>query len=137
MATKRLPMRQIREILQLKYEQKLSRRVIAGACGVSLGTVSEYLGRSRRAGLDWPLPVDLDDTALEARLFPPAGSSSRARVRPDLGHIHQELKRVGVTLHLLWEEYRETYPDGYGYSRFNDLPVGLRTGRGPGRRRDR
>ena len=121
MATKRLPMRQIREILRLKYEQKLSHRVIAGACGVSLGTVSEYLGRSRRAGLDWPLPVELDDTALEARLFPPTGSTSRERVPPDLEHIHQELKRVGVTLHLLWEEYRETHPDGYAYSRFCEI----------------
>ena len=54
MATKRLPMRQIREILRLKYEQQLSHRAIAGACRVSLGTVSEYLGRSRRAGLASP-----------------------------------------------------------------------------------
>ena len=54
MATKRLSMRQIREILRLKYEQQLSHRAVAGACRVSLGTVSEYLGRSRRAGLDWP-----------------------------------------------------------------------------------
>ena len=121
MATKRLLMRQIREILRLKYEQQFSHRAIAGACQVSLGTVSEYLGRSRRAGLAWPLPVELDDTALEARLFPPSGSTSRERVPPDLEHIHQELKRVGVTLHLLWEEYRETHPDGYGYSRFCEI----------------
>ena len=107
MATKRLLMRQIREILRLKYEQQFSHRAIAGACQVSLGMVSEYLGRSRRAGLAWPLPVELDDTALEARLFPPSGSTSQEREPPDLEHIHQEMKRVGVPLHLLWEEYRK------------------------------
>ena len=121
MATKRLPMRHIREILRLKYEQQLSHRGIAGACGVSLGTVSEYLGRARRAGLGWPLPEDLDDRALEAQLFPPVASASGERVRPDLEHVHQELKRVGVTLHLLWEEYRGAHPDGYGYSRFCEI----------------
>ncbi len=121
MATKRLPMRQIREILRLKYAQRLSHRAIAGACRVSLGTVSEYLGRCKRAGLDWPLPDDLDDAALEARLFPPTGASFRERVPPDLEHIHQELKRVGVTLHLLWEEYREAHPDGYAYSQFCEI----------------
>ena len=85
---------------------------------MGLGTVSEYLGRAKREGLEWPLPVELDDTALEARLFPRAGPASGERARPDLEQVHQELKRVGVTLYLLWEEYREVHPDGYGYSQF-------------------
>ena len=118
MATKRLPMRQIREILRLKHEQKLSHRAIAGACRVGLGTVADYLGRARQAGLEWPLPEELDEAALEARLFPRAGPGSRERVAPDVERIHQELKRVGVTLHLLWEEYREANPKGYAYSQF-------------------
>ena len=120
MGTK-LPMRQIREILRLKHGQQLSHRAIAGACRVGLGTVSEYLRRARGAGLGWPLPEDLDDGALEARLFPAAGAASGERALPDLPRIHQELKKVGVTLHLLWEEYRETHPDGYGYSRFCEI----------------
>ena len=69
MGASRLPMRQIREILRLKYEGRLGHRAIARACGVGLGTVSEYVGRARRAGLVWPFPPDLDDGALEARLF--------------------------------------------------------------------
>ena len=121
MATKRLPMRQIREILRLKYDQQLSHRAIADACRVSLGTVSEYLGRARRIGLEWPLPGDLDDRALEARLGLAARPARRERALPDWQHIHQELKRVGVTLHLLWEEYREVHPDGYGYSQFCEI----------------
>jgi transposase len=110
-------MRQIREILRLKHEGGLRHRAIAQALGVGVGTVSEYVGRATRAGLTWPLPPDLDEAALEAKLFrlPEPG---RERAAPDLVGIHQELKRVGVTLHLLWEEYREIYPQGYGYSQF-------------------
>ncbi|MHC4769144.1 MAG: IS21 family transposase [Planctomycetota bacterium] len=113
-------MRRIREILRLKHESGLSQRAIAQACGVGLGTVSEYLRRAAGAGLGWPLPPELDEAALEARLFV-APASGRERVAPDLVWIHQELKRVGVTLHLLWEEYREVHPDGYGYSQFCEL----------------
>jgi transposase len=88
---------------------------------MGVGTVSEYVERARRAGVCWPLPVDLDDAALEARLFP-AAPAGRERVLPDLAAIHQELKGVGVTLHLLWEEYRQVHGEsGYGYSQFCEL----------------
>jgi transposase len=110
-------MRRIREILRLKNECGLSHRAIAQVCGVGLGTVSEYLQRAERRGLVWPLPAELDEAALEARLFG-APTATRGRAVPDLTRLHQELKRVGVTLHLLWEEYREVHPDGYGYSQF-------------------
>lgn len=120
MGTERLLMRQIREILRLKYERGLRHRAIAKACGVGVGTVSEYLRRVQQAGLGWPLSPELDDAALEARLFKPP-EVVRERVAPDLAWIHQELKRTGVTLHLLWEEYREVHPDGYGYSQFCEL----------------
>jgi transposase len=119
MGAERLPMRKIREILRLKHEG-LGHRAIAQACGVGVGTVSEYLRRVQRAGLGWPLPPEVDEPTLEARLFPPA-ETGRERVAPDLVWIHQELKRVGVTLHLLWEEYREVHGDGYGYSQFCEI----------------
>jgi transposase len=112
-------MRQIREILRLKHEG-LGHRAIARACGAGVGTVSEYLRRAQRAGVGWPLPPELDETTLEARLFPPA-EPGREQVPPDLVWIHQELKRPGVTLHLLWEEYREVHRDGYGYSQFCEI----------------
>ncbi len=120
MGAERLPMRQIREILRLRHEGGLHHRAIARACGVGVGTVSEYLGRAERAGLGWPLPPELDEAALEGRLFPSL-EPGRERVAPDVVQIHQELKRVGVTLHLLWEEYREVHPHGYGYSQFCEL----------------
>jgi hypothetical protein len=69
MAMTRLLMRKLRDILRLTYEARLPQRAIAKACSVGLGTVSEYVQRARAAGLGWPLPDDLDDAALEARLF--------------------------------------------------------------------
>ncbi len=121
MAGKRLPMRKIREILRLKWEVGLSHRAIARSCSVGLGTVSLYLKRAREAGLSWPLPEALDETALEAQVLrrprPPTGP----RPQPDPAHIHRELKRQGVTLHLLWVEYLETHPAGYRYSQFCEI----------------
>ena len=120
MGAKRLRMRKLREILRLKYERRMRHRAIARACGVGVGTVSEYVSRARRVGLSWPLPPDLDDRTLEARLFA-APEPKRERIPPDVARIHQELKRTGVTLHLLWEEYFEVHPDGYRYSQFCEI----------------
>ncbi len=121
MATKRLPMRQLRQILKLKYETGLRHRQIAKACSVGAATVSLYLQRAREAGLGWPLPEELDDAALEARLFSRPLVAGAARPSPDFSAIHRELKGPGVTLQLLWLEYLESHPDGYRYSQFCEL----------------
>jgi transposase len=114
-------MRKIKEVLRLKWGQGLSNRQIAKACGIGRPTVGEYLRRAAEAGLAWPLPADLDEAALERQLFPPPSSlPAPARGVPDWSHVHQELKRKGVTLFLLWQEYRETHPEGYQYSWFCD-----------------
>ncbi len=121
MSQKRLSMRKIRELLRLKYELGRSHREIAISLGVANSTVSDYAGRARAAGLSWPLPEGLDDAALEAALFPPAPPSRVPRPEPDWSRVHRELRRhKGVTLRLLWLEYRTAHPDGYGYSRFCD-----------------
>ena len=119
MGMSRLLMRQLREILRLKHEG-LPHRAIARACGVGVGTVSEYLRRAGKAGLAWPLPPDLEEAVIDARLFPRA-DPSRERQAPDLAWVHQELKKPGVTLQLLWEEYREAHAEGYGYSQFCEI----------------
>ena len=92
MAALRLPMRKLRELLRLKYEARLPQRAIAQACGVGLGTVTAYLQRATAAGLSWPLPIDLDDTALEARLFERAALVPD-RAMPVWADVQQELKR--------------------------------------------
>ena len=118
MAAKRLQMRQLREILRLRFEAGLPHRAIARACSVGAGTVSEYLQRAANAGLSWPLPDDLDDATLEARLFAKPGPPETPRSLPDFAWTHRELRRPGVTLQLLWHEYVEVNPDGFRYSQF-------------------
>ena len=117
MPAPRLLMRKIREVLRLKHERGLSHRAIAQVCAIGVGTVTLYLQRTAQQGLGWPLPVELDDAALETRLFPRA-AGVRNRVRPDCAYIHRELKRDGVTLQLLWKEYAQVQPNGYGRTQF-------------------
>lgn len=114
-------MRKVREVLRLRLQCGLSKRQIAASCQIGLGTVYEYVRRARDAGLCWPLPEGLDDAELERLLFPPPKPASAARPLPDWPRVGRELRRKGVTLLLLWYEYRAQHPDGYGYSRFCEL----------------
>ncbi|AMV70857.1 IS21-like element ISPsy14 family transposase [Desulfuromonas carbonis] len=115
-------MRKIKDVLRLHYEAGLTQRAIARSVGTSHTTVGEFLRRAAHAGLSWPLPENLDETRLEQLLFPPAPViPADQRPMPDWATIHQELKRKGVTLGLLWEEYQNSHPEGYRYSRFCDL----------------
>ena len=122
MPRERLSMRKIREIFRLKWACRLSERAIARSCGVARSTVADYLRRAKQVGLSWPLPADLEDSELQRRLFP-SQPHIRAEQRPlpDWSQIYLEMKRKGVTLFLLWQEYKEVHPDGYQYSRFCDL----------------
>src|SRR5580704_1795009 len=115
-------MRKPREILRLHFEARLNERQIAKICAVGKGTVRRYLQRTTAAGLSWPLPADLDDARLEKKLFPPPPvAAPEERPLPDCAAIHKELKsRKNVTLQLLWEEYKESYPLGYNYTWFCD-----------------
>ena len=122
MPMRRLTVRKIKEVLRLRWGCNLSDRKTATSCSVTHPTVADYVSRAETAGLSWPLPKDLDDTRLEQLLFPGVASISPGeRPVPDCVKIHQEMRRKGVTLSLLWEEYKETYPEGYQYSRFCDL----------------
>jgi transposase len=119
MPAKRLSVRKITEILRLKWANGLSNRQIARVSGIARPTVAEYLRRAAEAGLSWPIPAALDEAALERRLFPPPPVlPGRERGIPDWSVIHTERQRKGVTLFLLWQEYRELHPQGYQYSWF-------------------
>ena len=119
MPAKRLSMRKIKDVLRLCWGQGLSKRKAASSCGVSRPTVADYLRRDEAAGLSWPLPAALDDGALARLLFPPVPAvPAAARGVPDWSAVHRELKRPGVTLQLLWHEYRQTHPQGYQYTWF-------------------
>jgi transposase len=113
-------MRKILEVLRLHHEGRHSHREIARAVVASPTTVGEILRRARLAGIAYPLPVEMSEPALDAVLYPPQAPSSNKRPEPDWAAVHRELRRKGVTLDLLWQEYKAESPDGYQYSSFCD-----------------
>lgn len=118
MATERLSMRQIREILRQKWVLHQSHRQVARSLAVSLGTVSAVLRRATHAGLDWAQVQTLLDDALEARLYGAPTTSGVPRPLPDCAYLHTERRKPGVTLELLHLEYLEQHPTGYRYTQF-------------------
>jgi len=119
MAARRLSMRKIKEVLRLHYEKGLSAREIALSLDIGRGTIKNYLARVQQAGWSWPLPPEIDETILEHRLFSPFHPVvQEKRQMPPMEYLHQELKKKGVTLQLLWHEYKEKYSEGYQYSQF-------------------
>jgi transposase len=116
-------MRKTREILRLVWLCSQSRRDTARTCGVGKSTVDATINRATAAGLSWPLPLDLDDEALERRLYPPVVHPSfRKLSQPDWQALHDELAtKDKLSLMLLWQEYKEGAPTGYQYSQFCEL----------------
>lgn len=135
-------MRKIHEVLRLHFEHGRSKREIARIIKASPTTVSDYLARAKVAGLPFPLPPEFDDAALERLLFPPSEPSSVKRPAPSWATVHNELRRKGVTLELLWQEYKAEQTDGLQYSAFCDhyrrwrqqLSLSMRQAHTPGER---
>lgn len=117
MPTERLSMRKIKEILRL-HAAGHSQHQISRGCGVARGAVGQRLQRAGAAGLSWPLPESLDEAALERQLFPKPMPAAAPRPMLEWTRVHQEPRRPGVTLWLLWQEYKAVYPDGYQHTRF-------------------
>lgn len=141
MTTRRIPMRQIREVLRLQYDLGLSGREIARSLGLHHSTVADLVGRAQRAQIPWPLPPAWDDTRLDQALYPGNQGRPRRRPEPDGPAIHTDLRHhKGMTLELAWVEYRQAHPEGLGYSQFcvhyqrwrRHLQVALRQHYAPG-----
>ena len=130
-------MRQLRHLLRLAHSGASSREM-ARTLGLARSTVQENLKRAEDAGLRWPLPGDLTDDVLEHRLFSHAGVKSGARRRPEpnWGSLVVEMKKPGVTMQILWEEYRAVHAGGYGYSRFCELFRGFEQRLSPSMRQE-
>ena len=98
----------IKDILRLKYSGGLSHKAIARSLGCSKGVVAKYLSLAGAAGLDWAATAELDEAALERRLLGRSEIETRV-VEADFARVHVELRRKGVTLMLLWQEYRAAF----------------------------
>jgi transposase len=126
-------MRRIREVLRLRYECGLQQRLISASVGISKGSVSDYLARAAAAGMTWADACVLDEDEIEGRLFTQLGRNEPpVRVPIDFEWVHRELRRAGVTLQLLWVEYRDASLAAnrcgrpYQYSQFCDLYADFR-----------
>ena len=112
-------MRKIKDVLRLKLDAQLSHERIAASLGISKGVVAKYVSAAAAAGLDWAQVQQLDESSLQRRLL---GAPKRASgfVAPDYGRMHQELRRKGMTLMLLWEEHGTQHPGQaiHSYSQF-------------------
>ena len=116
-------MRKLKEVLRL-HSLGLSQHQIARSCSISQSTVHEYVSAAQVAGIQWPLPEEWDDRQIEKTLFPQRSTPAvwRKHAEPDWPRIHRELQtHKDLTLQLVWQEERETHPEGYAYSRFCDL----------------
>ena len=112
-------MRKIRDVLRYRHSTGLSLEAIARALNLSKGVVAKYLRLASACGLTWPLPDTLDDSELEKRLYRQVTAREPTFAEPDYALVHQELKKKGVTLTLLWEEYRQAVGErGYQYTAF-------------------
>ena len=123
MATPRITMRKLRDILRLRLAAGLSIRQIHAVTRASTGLIQKLITRAEALGLGWPLPADLDDNQLQAMFYPQPSADHPGRYEPpDCQGIHVALKHKTVTLQLLWEEYREQCGSrAYSRSQFCDI----------------
>lgn len=117
---RRIHMRKIRDVLRLHLKGRLSQRQIAAALGISKGVVAKYISLATQLGLGWANIAQLSETELERRLIPPTPPPDYF-VRPDFGQLHHEMRRKGMTIMLLWQEFVENHPGErvHQYSQFS------------------
>ena len=111
-------MRQIRESLRLHLQANLSFNEVGRILKISKSVVGKYLSLARVAGVDWSVAQTLSDQELEAKLYKAALPRNSKQSLPDFADVHIELKRAGVTLQLLWEEYAKDNPLAFKYTSF-------------------
>ncbi len=114
---KELSMRKAREVLRLALNCHLGHREIGRSCSVAPATVGNYVNKAQEAGLSYAEISQMSDEQLR-QVFQSKKTGQKARPQPNWEEIHQELKKKGVTLQLLWQEYKQTYPDGYQSTQF-------------------
>jgi len=120
MANRRVTMRKIRELFRLYEKCGLTNRQIAKALNISRPVVGQYLTNFKRCGNRYnDIKRMSDNELLEALEAKKKKECERYNTLSDkFPYFAKELKKRGVTLYLLWQEYKRRYPDGYSYSQF-------------------
>ncbi|MFB5191049.1 IS21 family transposase [Alicyclobacillus fastidiosus] len=111
-------MHKIHEVLRLYHQSQMSERAIASSLMLSRATIGKIIRRADEAGITWPLPDDMTESQLERALFPRPQGRPKNCFEPNWNEIHMEMRKKGVTLQLLWMEYKEQHPDGYQHTQF-------------------
>lgn len=116
----RIPMRKLKEIIRLSQTQQLSQRQIARRAKVSRGAVASYQEALQQSGLDYEALKDLPDEQVYNLLFgeKQAKKNSYRYQEIDFEYYRKELGKKHVTRGLLWDEYRESNPDGLSKTQF-------------------
>lgn len=110
-------MRRIKEALYLSLDKGLNQSQVSGALSLARSTVQDYLNRAKQAGLNRESLKEHSEESLEKILFR-RETSATLRPEPDCQYLHVEMRKTGVTLQLLWEEYKKDHADGIGYTQF-------------------
>lgn len=122
MAHRRISMIKVREIIRLKEEAQLSLRKISRVLNISRPAITEYLMRYKYLGITYQEVKKISDTEL-LKLFTGKQQVNKRqkKIIDKFEYYTKELKRTGVTLQLLWKEYRLTQPEGYSYAQFCNI----------------
>lgn len=120
MAKQRISMNKIREIIRLNQQANLSQRAIARTLNISRPVVKEYIAKIEKAGLRYDHIREMDDDTLLQLITNKVKPNSKRYdvLQQKFDYFHKELKRTGVTLERLWQEYRSEHADGFSYSQF-------------------
>jgi len=110
-------MKKLKEIARLYLELNLGIRPIARACDISTSTVSTYVEKFKELNATYQEICEIDEDTLSDLLFP-KGEKTSTKILPDFIYLHKEMKKKGVTLQLLYEEYKRDNPDGYERTQF-------------------
>lgn len=115
-----ITMKQVRELLRLTVELGLSVRESARRVGIGRTAASEYHSGFLISGLTLSQVSHLSDTELIGVLsLKKITQNKRYQILTNqFEYIEKELRRTGVTLYLLWEEYQKEQPEGYSYSQY-------------------
>lgn len=118
---KKISMKKIRELLRLVHEGLSQRKAASCAC-ISRTSAQRILLKAASRNLSWPLDEKYTDEILNDLLFKKEElENTHNKINPDWAEVQKELLKKGLTLKLLWTEYREESPNGYQYTQYCEM----------------